>query len=137
MDINSLDPSRTWCDTCIVVKGGVYQTLVTVDPNNPARLIPDLATSWQSNADSTQFTFNLNPKAKFADGSPVTSADVKWSFDREVNLAGGASFMFAGYKGTETPHPETAIVTFSAPDSPFLQISSSVLSASVLIRSFV
>lgn len=37
---------------------------------------PALATSWQSNADATSFTFTLDPEALWHDGSPVVAEDV-------------------------------------------------------------
>lgn len=43
--------------------------------------IPSLASSWQISEDGKQFTFNINKEAKFSDGTPVTSEDVKFSFD--------------------------------------------------------
>ncbi|MEY2988867.1 MAG: hypothetical protein RJB13_2388 [Pseudomonadota bacterium] len=43
--------------------------------------IPSLASSWEISEDGKQFTFNINKEAKFSDGTPVTSEDVKFSFD--------------------------------------------------------
>src|SRR5262249_50183582 len=37
-------------------------------------------------------TFKLRRDAKFHDGSPVTAADVKWSFDRAVTVGGVPTF---------------------------------------------
>jgi peptide/nickel transport system substrate-binding protein len=42
---------------------------------------PDLAASWTNNADATEWTFKLVSGAKFSDGSPITAATVKSSFD--------------------------------------------------------
>lgn len=42
---------------------------------------PDLATSWEANADATEFTFNLRQGVTFHDGSPFTSADVVATFN--------------------------------------------------------
>ncbi|MDO9174313.1 MAG: ABC transporter substrate-binding protein, partial [Actinomycetota bacterium] len=79
MDINSLDPSRAYCDTCQIYMTAVYETLIGLDKDNKT-LVPRLATEWTGNAEQTEFTFTLDPDAKFADGSPVTSADVKFSW---------------------------------------------------------
>ena len=49
---------------------------------------PEVAESWTISADGTSLTFNISPKARFWDGSPVTAHDVKWSFDRAVSLGG-------------------------------------------------
>ncbi|MEN9809353.1 MAG: hypothetical protein RLZZ488_920 [Pseudomonadota bacterium] len=42
---------------------------------------PNLASKWEISKDGKQFTFTLNKKAKFSDGSPVTAEDVKFSYD--------------------------------------------------------
>src|SRR5262249_52243066 len=60
MDLNSLDPSRAYCDTCQIYLNAVYDTLLTIAPDNHT-LKPVLAQSWESNADQTQFTFHLDP----------------------------------------------------------------------------
>jgi peptide/nickel transport system substrate-binding protein len=49
-------------------------------------IAPELAESWQ--ADDKGITFKLRKDAKFHDGTPVTAADVKWSFDRAVTVGG-------------------------------------------------
>ena len=44
-------------------------------------LHPDLANSWESSDDGTQYTFDLNHGIVWSDGTPLTCNDVKWSFD--------------------------------------------------------
>lgn len=51
-------------------------------------IVPELAESWTISDDGLVFTFTLKPDATFTDGSPVTAADVKWSFDRAVSVGG-------------------------------------------------
>ena len=91
MDVNALDPARAWCDTCQIYNTSVYEQLVTLDKDN--KLQPLLAASWSSNPEQTEFTFKLDPAAKFSDGSPVESKDVKWSFERLKNMKGNAAFL--------------------------------------------
>jgi peptide/nickel transport system substrate-binding protein len=122
MDTNSLDISRSYCDTCQIFNTAVYETLITVDPADPNTFEPRLATEWEANDDNTVFTFTLNPEATFADGSPVEAADVKWTWERLANLQGGASYLMAGYESIDAPDAGTVIVTFSAPNSAFLPI---------------
>ncbi len=124
MDLQTLDPSRSFCDTCQIYLTATYETLIGIDPTDPTVQIPRIATDWAVNDDSTEFTFNLNPDAVFADGSPITSADVKWSWERLANLAGSPSFLMSGYTGIETPDDQTVIVSFESPDSAFLAIGS-------------
>ncbi len=59
MDINSLDPSRVYCDTCQIYMTAVYETLITVDPASLTTQIPRLASAWEANADNSVFTFTL------------------------------------------------------------------------------
>lgn len=49
---------------------------------------PELAVSWELVDDGMAYVFNLRKEATFWDGSPVTAADVKWSFDRAITLGG-------------------------------------------------
>jgi peptide/nickel transport system substrate-binding protein len=122
MDINSLDVSRSYCDTCQIFNTAVYETLITVDPADPNTILPRLATDWNANADNTVFTFTLDPTATFADGSPVEAKDVKWSWERLANVKGSASYLMSGYTSIDVPDAATVIVNFSAPNSAFLPI---------------
>ncbi len=130
-DLSTLDLHRMWCDTCMIVLSGVYERLVNVDPADPGTLMPGLAESWSANEDNTEFTFTLDPDATFADGSQVTSADVKWSFERSANMKAGGSFMLTGLDRVDTPDPQTAVVVFSQPNAPFLLISGAALAMSI------
>jgi len=124
MDLQTLDPQRAYCDTCQIYLTAVYETLIGIDPNDPNVQVPRLATDWSANNDSTEFTFNLDPNAVFADGTPVTSADVKWSWERLANIEGPASYLMGGYTAIDTPDDATVIVTFENPNSAFLPVVS-------------
>ncbi len=119
MDINSLDPSRAYCDTCQIYMTAVYETLIGLDKDNKT-LVPRLATEWTGNAEQTEFTFTLDPDAKFADGSPVTSADVKFSWERLAGLQDSSSYLAGSIASIETPDAATVVVTLSASNSAFL-----------------
>lgn len=127
MDVNSLDPSRAYCDTCQIYMTAVYETLIGLDDDNTT-LVPRLATAWESNAEQTEFTFTLDPTAKFADGSAVTSADVKYSWERLAGLQGSASYLVGSIEAIDTPDDGTVKVTLSASNSAFLaQVSAGYL----------
>jgi peptide/nickel transport system substrate-binding protein len=117
--VNSLDPARTSCDTCNMFMYAVYETLVRLGDDNKT-IVPALAEKWEANADNTQFTFHLNPKAVFSDASPVEAKDVKWSWDRLTNLQGGMAWLFETVTSIETPDAHTVVIKLSAPDSEFL-----------------
>lgn len=42
---------------------------------------PYVFSRWEGNADSTLWNFEIDPKATFSDGSPITAADVKASWE--------------------------------------------------------
>jgi peptide/nickel transport system substrate-binding protein len=118
MDLIDTDPSTAECDTCQIVFSATYQTLVTLANNNQT-LIPELATAWHANANHTVWTFDLNPRAKFSDGTPVTSADVKFSLLRLKYMASTPSYLVSFLTGVTTPNAETAVVTLSQADWEF------------------
>ena len=45
---------------------------------------PELAAGFESRSGGTEWEFTLRPNLKFSDGSPLTSADVKWSWERAL-----------------------------------------------------
>lgn len=120
MDINSLDPHRAWCDTCQIYNSSAYESLVTLDKDN--KIVPLLAKSWEINPEQTQITVHLDPAAKFADGSPVESKDVKWTFERLKNIKTSSSFMADPITAIETPDDKTVVLKLAAPNSEYIQI---------------
>jgi peptide/nickel transport system substrate-binding protein len=66
--------------------------------NNGSKLEPDLATAMgQHNATFTQWTYTLKPGVKWQDGTPVTSADIKYAIERLYAtdiINGGPTFYY-------------------------------------------
>jgi peptide/nickel transport system substrate-binding protein len=81
-----------------------------------------LATSWESNDDSTQFTFQLRDDVIFHDGTPFNAEAVKVSFDRvaDPELRALLVGLLGPYEATEVVDEFTARVTFSEPYPLFL-----------------
>jgi peptide/nickel transport system substrate-binding protein len=96
--INSLDLHRVGTNRpSYQVTVNIYDRLLTFDTKVNAegavvydysKVKGELAESWEVAADGLSATFKLKNGAKFWDGTPVTAADVKWSFDRAVSLGG-------------------------------------------------
>src|SRR5690625_3169344 len=59
--------------------GALYNRVVRLDRNGET--VPDLATEWSTNADATVWTFKLRPGVRFHDGQPLTSRDVRYSYE--------------------------------------------------------
>jgi peptide/nickel transport system substrate-binding protein len=98
----------------------VYETLTGLDITDNKTLVPRLATKWEGNADQTVFTFDLDPKAKFPDGSPVTSTDVKFSWERLAGLKGPSSYLVSTVKSIDDTDPAKVVVTMTQSNSAFL-----------------
>ena len=63
----------------------VFNNLVMFDQhtaqNSLSTIVPDLATKWSWNADTTALTFQLRKGVSWHDGKPFTAADVKCTWD--------------------------------------------------------
>ncbi|MCV2871460.1 ABC transporter substrate-binding protein [Defluviimonas sp. WL0050] len=84
-------------------------------------IVPNIAKSWEWNADYTQLTFHLRKGHKWSDGAPFTSADVKFWYD---NLALDSNViekpkdyvLVAGERMTvDTPDEQTVVFNLPAP----------------------
>ncbi len=51
------------------------------------QIVPSLATSWSVTDDGLQWTFNLRPGVLFDNGSEFTADAVKYTFDRNIQIA--------------------------------------------------
>ncbi|MBV8794562.1 MAG: ABC transporter substrate-binding protein, partial [Hyphomicrobiales bacterium] len=61
--------------------GNVYQSLMTRSADEPFTLYGLVAKSIETNAARDHVVFHLDPAAKFSDGTPITSADVLFTFN--------------------------------------------------------
>ncbi len=118
-DFNTLDPSRSWCDTCQIYLTAAYDQLVRVGKDNET-IEARIAQSWEISDDGLTYTFHLDPAAIFSDGSPVEASDVKFSLERLRNIKAGASFLAEGIDTIDTPAAKIVVVHLSAPDPEFL-----------------
>jgi peptide/nickel transport system substrate-binding protein len=99
-------------DAVILTQG----TLMREDKDNVPQL--ELADSVNVSADGLTVTVKLKPNLKYSDGSPVTSADIKWSAEHELDGGIQASFL-AAVDTVETPDDLTAIFHNKYPDPDF------------------
>jgi peptide/nickel transport system substrate-binding protein len=67
----------------------MYNQLVRFEPDMTPR--PELAESWQVSPDGLTWTFKLREGVRFHDGQELTSADVKFTFDRLMEKSPGKS----------------------------------------------
>jgi peptide/nickel transport system substrate-binding protein len=79
-DIRVLNPTLVTDTYSNYITGNVFNALTTASAIDGLP-VPDLADYWEQSADGLTYTFYLNPNATFHDGTPVTAADVVFSFD--------------------------------------------------------
>jgi peptide/nickel transport system substrate-binding protein len=112
----SMDPAILYSGGDAPYIYGVYERLVDVTPN--FEVVPELAESWESNEDGTEWTFHLREGVKFHDGTDLTAEDVVYTFQRILDPATGSSGLGV-LSGTLTPESITAkddyTVVFTTP----------------------
>ena len=68
-------------------------------------------------------TFKLRPNLKFADGSPLTVDDMKWSLERAANKESGGSFSSFWHpsEASRRRATDTVVLRLRHPDPAMLQ----------------
>ncbi len=97
----------------------IFDSLVELDVQRNPR--SDLAETWEM-PDPVTYVFHLRSGVKFQDGRPLTSADVKYTFDSIMN--GSVTTSKRGalrlVKSIEAPNATTVIFHMSEPSGGFL-----------------
>ena len=65
-----------------IIASNVFSMLIRLDRN--FKPVPDLAKSWTISDDGLTYTFKLNEGVKWHDGTPFSSADVKYTIDEVI-----------------------------------------------------
>ena len=101
----------------------IFSSLVQFDEE--LGLIPDLAESWEVSEDGTQYSFTLRPDLTFHNGDTLTSADVRYTYERTTNpdFASPHANKLQLVDAFETPDDLTVAITLSAPFAPFLAVA--------------
>ena len=123
-DPPSLDCHQEQTFACIQLVAPLYNLLLQIDPYNYPKVVGDLATDWKISADGRTYTFKIRQGVKFHDGSPLTAADVKASYDKIV-------FPPEGTRSIRKTH-YTAIASIDAPDAATVVFKLKFPSASLL-----
>ena len=90
---STIDPAKISDYTDYMAAVNLYDALVGVD--GKGNLTPELAASWDVSPDAKKVTYHLRPDAHFSDGSPVTAADVVYTFERLLKINQGPANLFA------------------------------------------
>lgn len=116
----SLNPNFRRDDGSLRIAALVYCQLVAGDYTHGTGNYPELAESWEVSEDATEYTFNLIQNATWHNGTPVTSADVAWTFQEIIDKEGGAAPYLSTVASIETPDDFTVKITLSEPNAAFV-----------------
>jgi peptide/nickel transport system substrate-binding protein len=123
-DPPSLDPHQEVSFVNIQLVAPCYSTLLQFDPFNFPKIIGDAATEWKVTPDGKTFTLKLRPGIRFHDGSVMTAADVKASYDKIVAPPQGVvsprKIIYGAVDRVEAPDASTVVFKLKTPSASFL-----------------
>jgi peptide/nickel transport system substrate-binding protein len=96
-----------------------YEGLLTYAPSSTNK-IGALATSWTVSPDRLTYTFHLRPNVHFHDGTPLTAAAVKASFERRLAVDQAPAYMLKPVASMTPAGPLTLVIKLKHPVNPFL-----------------
>ncbi|WP_253944894.1 ABC transporter substrate-binding protein [Paenibacillus sp. NEAU-GSW1] len=120
-DLDFLDPH-------LAVAAGTQEVLFNIfegllKPNEKGELYPAIAESYEVSPDGLTYTFKLRSGVKFHNGNPVTSEDVKYSYDRlaaPTESGKPLSPAFGSVQSIEAPDASTIIIKLKENNTSFL-----------------
>ncbi len=121
-DPGHLNPAISTGSHVHAVADPIYNGLVDLDRD--LRPQPDLAQRWTVTEGGTVYTFHLAPGVRWHDGTPFTSADVKFTFDEvllkhHARTKSGIGNVLAAI---EIPTPDTVVFRLHKPYGALLQL---------------
>ncbi len=115
VDVESLEPDDINSASSINVADMLWGTLLKSTPDG--QIVPSLASAYHWNDAGNEISFTLKPGLKCEDGSPLTAADVVYSFtraaDKKLAFIGALpDFIYSsiGYQGARQDGDLTATV---------------------------
>ena len=121
-DTITLDPARLAQYTSPMTVSAAYDPLVTMTPGDYINVKPSLATKWARTPDGKGWRFTLRDGVKFASGAPMTVEDVKWSFERVINLKDQPSQYIANIDHVAVVDNHTFDIVLKEPAQPILTV---------------
>ena len=121
-DPTHLNPAISTGSHVHAVADSLYNALIELDSELKPQ--PDLALRWRISDGGTVVTFTLAPNVKWHDGTPFSSADVKFTFD-EVLLKHHArtkAGIGAVIAAVQAPAPDTVVIRLRKPYGALLQL---------------
>lgn len=124
--VTSLDPAGSYDNGSFMLMNQIYPLLLNSAPGT-AEVEPDLAESAEFTSEN-EYTVTLPEGLTWANGNTLDSADVKFTFDRQLEIAdpNGPSSLLGNLESVEAPDPTTVVFTLKeGNDQTFPQVLSS------------
>lgn len=106
-----------------------YSLLLKVDGAKFPNVSGDLAESWTISSDGVTYTFKLHKGVRFHDGTTLTSADVKASYERIIRPPQGVTSVrksyYQDFGDIETPDEHTVVFKMKSPVAGVLELLAS------------
>jgi ABC-type transport system substrate-binding protein len=113
----SIDPNRVVQEVDVMALALISGTLLV---QSGGEAVPGLATGCSVDATQLNYTCTLRDGLKFSDGSPLTSADVKATFERALaDPANANAGIISSLKSVTAPGPTQVTFTLNAPTASF------------------
>ncbi|MFF1277835.1 ABC transporter substrate-binding protein [Streptomyces marokkonensis] len=120
-DVLATDPASGYDPGSWLLFNNVFQSLLSF-PKGATEPQPDAAESCAFSGTGTKvYTCTLRDGLKFSSGDPLTSKDVKFSFDRmlRINDPDGPAVMFPTLEKVTTPDEKTVVFRLNTADATF------------------
>jgi peptide/nickel transport system substrate-binding protein len=123
-DAPSLDPHQEQTFATLQPVAPLYSTLLQIDPYSYPNVIGDVASEWAISPDGLTYTFKIRQGIRFHDGSPLTAADVKASYDKILFPPQGVRSVrklhYSAIAGVEAPDASTVVFKLKFPSASLL-----------------
>src|SRR5437773_7518943 len=123
-DAPGLDPHQEQTFATLQPVSPLYSTLLQIDPYSYPSIIGDVASEWKISPDGLLYTFKIRPGIRFHDSSPLTSADVKASYDKILFPPEGARSIrkhhYSAVESVEAPDTSTVLFKLKFPSASLL-----------------
>ncbi|MEU6999989.1 ABC transporter substrate-binding protein [Nonomuraea sp. NPDC046570] len=119
-DVANFNPLQSLSKTDNWILNAMYPHLLRIDEN--AKKVPELASEYTHEDGGKSVVFKLRDDFVWSDGTPVTSADVKYSAETIMkNKLGNVAAKLTWVEGIETPDATTVVFKLSQPYAPFAE----------------
>lgn len=99
-DHTTLDPTRQFDRSGAMLTHALYETLTTLDPDDPTKVVPGMA-EYTLSPEGRWLTLRLRKGLVFSDGTPVTTDDVIFTLERAKGLNGPAASIIGTVSATK------------------------------------